>query len=144
MSLIEKGNYSSSLQMPMQDGKVVQGKTPSIISSDYHQSEIDINKKLYKHYIWMLWIGLGITVVGLGLCIFGIIKAGLISTITGCIQTFITGTIFKTLSVQSEEKERYYQRAFEEKLLDIICNQDPAFAQKQIERFVDRCCPDKK
>ena len=142
MSFVEKSDNSPSLKLSKSDGKVEKGKAPSV-PSDYHTSEIFISHYLYKHYIFMLWVGIGITLLGVIFCIFGIFTAGIISTITGCVQSFITGTIFKTLTTQSAEKERYYQRAFEEKLLDIICKQGSDVAQSQIEKFVDRCCRDK-
>lgn len=77
---------------------------------DYHQSEIEQNKKIYKLARAIIWTGFGVMMLGVLACFFGQTTQAILTASAGVLTEIISGTILAVLSQSSKSKKEYYKQ----------------------------------
>lgn len=80
------------------------------IYAQYHQSEIEQNKKIYNTARHVIWVGFGVIVLGIVLAMFGQTTTAILTTIAGCVSQFISGIVMAFLTHSSKSKLEYYKQ----------------------------------
>lgn len=92
----------------------------------YHISEIEHNDKVYTSFIWLVWAGFLVIVVGIIACFTNHITAGILISASGLLTEFISGIVIVILDKSAKSKLEYYkQLSFDEEqknLLEVIQN----------------------
>lgn len=91
---------------------------------DYHESEIEQNKKIYKLARAIIWVGFGVMMLGVVVSFFGQLTPAILTASAGILTEFVSGTVLIFLSQSSKSKQDYYkQLSFDEefnKYIDVI------------------------
>ena len=77
---------------------------------DYHQSEIEQNKKIYKLARAIIWTGFGVMMLGVVACFFGLTTPAILTASAGVVTEIVSGTILAVLSQSTKSKKEYYKQ----------------------------------
>ena len=118
------------------------------IYSQYHQSEIKQNDKIYNVARGIIWAGFGVMMLGVVICFLGKIAPAIITTISGVITELISGTIFVFLSQSTKSKMSYYkQLSFDEeckRYIKAIQNLDDDKKTEMLDKLISNYCERRK
>ena len=77
---------------------------------DYHESEIEQNKKIYKLARAIIWTGFGVMMLGVVTCFFGLTTPAILTASAGVVTEIVSGTILTVLSQSTKSKKEYYKQ----------------------------------
>ena len=113
----------------------------------YHISEIEHNDKVYTTFIWLVWAGFLVIVVGIIACFTNHITSGVLISASGLLTEFISGIVIVILDKIAKSKLEYYkQLSFDEErknLLEVIQNlnsedQKTSLLKELVENYCNR------
>lgn len=122
----------------------------SLLYIDYHNSEIEQNKKIYGLAKTIIWVGFGVMMLGVVACYFGVTTATILTSVAGVITEIISGIILTVLSQSSKTKKEYYkQLSFDQELDKYIAlvkniNLDYDDKREILNKLVDNYCRRRK
>lgn len=113
------------------------------LTTAYHQSEIEQNKKIVINAIVMIWVGIAILFIGLILAVCT--QASWVSLVPGAFVDLFSGTMIYLVNQSSERKEKYFESLtmveHEERIIELInTSENEEFKEKMINKIVDRHC----
>lgn len=116
-----------------------------LLSTKYHESEIELNKLIITNGIKMIWCGVFIIILGLISAIFfeGISK--LIPIFSGMFIDIFSGCMIFLVNRSSENKQKYFENLtlveHEQRIIDTIHkSENEQFKENMIEKIVNKHC----
>lgn len=113
----------------------------------YHESEIKHNETAYRTFIWLVWAGFLVIILGIVGCFLDKITPGIIISVSGILTEFISGCVIIYLDKSTKSKQEYYkQLSFDEehaKILEAISqikseDQKIAILTKLVDNYCSR------
>lgn len=117
----------------------------TLLISNYHNNEINQNKKITNTAIVVIILGTLAIIVSIFIAIFTSFNVGLLTTIAGILIDFISATIFWMVTKSSDNKLKYFNSISSEeernKIISLIETiKDEKSKIKLIEKMVDSYC----
>ena len=118
------------------------------IYAQYHQSEIDQNKRIHGVARGIIWAGFGVIVFGIILSIFGLTTSAIVAAASGVITEFISGSVFVFMMKSTKSKMDYYkQLSFDEecsKYIKAFSNLSEDKKVEMLNKLIDNYCARRK
>lgn len=142
-------NYSSS---ESKDHSINEEKVLNVnngedysLSAKYHDSEIKLNEKIINNAVWMIWVGIGLILLGMIIATQVENASKVVPLIPGAFVDIFSGTMIFLVNKSSESKQKYFENLtvveHEQRIINLIHkSENPQFREEMIRKIVDRHC----